>query len=442
VSDATTKSLRVVAAVLAIACGLTVANLYYAQPLLDLIAGSFHVGQGTATVVVTMTQVGYALGLLFVLPLGDLLENRVLVTRTLVATALALVAAGAAPTFGVFLAVSVLVGVTSVVAQILVPLAAHLAPPGEEGRFVGRVMSGLLLGILLARTASSLLADVAGWRAIFFASAGLMVVLGFVLHRMLPAREPDHAAGYGSLLASVGALVREEPVLRRLALCQAAMFGAFSAFWTAIAYELIDEHGFGQAAVGLFALVGAAGAAAAPLGGWLADHGYGSSARAGALVLAGAAMVLAGLGHRSVVLLAVAGVLLDLAVQCHQVMSQQVIYVLRPAARARINTVYMTTVFTVGALASAAAGVLHDAYGWTGVTVLAAALPVAGLLLWLTGSTSAPGATGVARGDRVDTSAAPAGAGHEGGRGDDPTAAGRRHEAAMRACSARRTASS
>ncbi len=163
----TTKSLRVITILLAVATGLTVANLYYAQPLLDLIAHSLHVGQGAAAVVVTMTQAGYAIGLLFVLPIGDLLENRVLVVRILVLSALALVAAGAAPNLGVFLAVSVLVGITSVVAQILVPLAAHLAPEGQEGHYVGKVMSGLLFGILLARSAASLVAEFAGWRAIF-----------------------------------------------------------------------------------------------------------------------------------------------------------------------------------------------------------------------------------------------------------------------------------
>ena len=196
-------------------------------------------------------------------------------------------------------------------------------------------MSGLLLGILLARSAASLVAEFAGWRAIFFVSAGLMAVLGVVLWRMLPTRAPDHDEGYGALLASVGELVRHEPVLRRLALCQATMFGAFSAFWTAIAYELIDEHGFGQGAIAVFALVGAGGAVAAPLGGRLADRGHGWVGRGGVLVLASVAMVLAGLGAGSVVLLALAGVLLDFGVQCHQVMSQQVIYALRPQARAR-----------------------------------------------------------------------------------------------------------
>ena len=290
--------------------------------------------------------------------------------------------AGAAPTFGLFLAVALLVGVTSVVAQIVVPLAAHLAPPDERGRFVGKVMSGLLLGILLARTVSSLVADWLGWRAIYFISAGLTVVLAVVLHRMLPERRPEHTASYRRLITSIGALVREEPVLRWRALCQASLFAAFSAFWTAIGYELIDEHGLSQAWVGVFALVGAAGATAAPIGGRLADRGHGRSGSGLMLALAAAALLLAGVGQGSIVLLAIAGVLLDLAVQCHQVMSQQEIYALREDARARINTVYMCTVFVGGAISSAVAGALHDAYGWTGVCWFGAILPLFGFALW------------------------------------------------------------
>ncbi len=375
-------SLRLITVVLAVACGLTVANLYYAQPLLDLISHDFGVGQGAATLVVTLTQVGYALGLVFVLPLGDLVENRTLVTRVLLGTAVALVLAAASPVFGVFVAVSVLVGLTSVVAQILVPLAAHLAPPEHSGRLVGRVMSGLLLGILLARTAASLVADWLGWRAIYLVSAGLMVVLVVLLHRVLPTRRPDHTEGYGSLLASVVELVRHEPILRARALCQATMFGAFTAFWTAIAYELVDEHGLSQAGIAVFALVGAGGAAAAPVGGWLGDRGYGRAGSGVMLVLAAVAVGIAGLGHRSVVLLAVGGVLLDLAVQCHQVMGQQEIYALRPTARARVNTVFMSTVFIGGAICSAVTGLLHDSYGWTGVCWFGSALPLLGLIVW------------------------------------------------------------
>jgi predicted MFS family arabinose efflux permease len=384
-SDAPPRMNRAITLVLAVACGLTVANLYYSQPLLDLIAGSFDVSQGAATVAVTLTQAGYALGLLFLLPLGDLVENRTLATRTLLATALALLLAAVSATFGMFLAASVLVGITSVVVQVLVPLAAHLAPAEQRGTFVGRVMSGLLLGILLARTAASLVADILGWRAIYFLSAALMVVLSVILHRMLPKRLPEHTAGYRSLLASMGDLVRHEPVLRRRALCQATMFGAFSVFWTAIAYELIDEHGFSQAQIALFALVGAGGAAAAPVGGRLADRGYGRIASGGALLLASFAFVLAALGHRSVLLLAVAAVLLDFAVQCHQVMSQHEIYALRADARARINTVFMTTVFVGGAVSSAVTGVLHSASAWWGVCLFGMVLPLLGLLVWAYG---------------------------------------------------------
>lgn len=241
-----------------------------------------------------------------------------LVVRTLVGTAAALVLTGAAPDFGVFLAASVLVGLSSVVAQILVPLAAHLAPAGQEGRFVGRVMSGLLLGILLARTASSVLAQAAGWRTIFFVSAGLMLALAVVIWRVLPIHRPPVDHSYGELLTSVVRLARHEPVLRRLALCQAGAFGAFSVFWTAVAFELISRHGFSQVQIGLFALVGAA----APIGGWIADHGHGWHGRAAVL--------------------AIAAVLLDLAVQGHQVMAQHVLYQLQPAARARSTTVYMS----------------------------------------------------------------------------------------------------
>ncbi|PRY44847.1 MFS transporter [Umezawaea tangerina] len=371
--------------VLAVACGLTVANLYYSQPLLDLIAGSFGVSQGAATVVVTVTQAGYAVGLLFLLPLGDLVESRTLATRTLVATAVALLLTAVSPVFGMFLAVSVLVGITSVVAQVLVPLAADLAPPELRGRSVGRVMGGLLVGILLARTVSSLVADLLGWRAIYLISAAFMLVLAVVLSRMVPRRRPGHTAGYRSLLASMAALVREEPVLRRRALCQATMFGAFTAFWTAIAYELIDEHGFSQGQIAVFALIGAGGAIAAPLGGRFADRGHGRALSGVALLLGALTLLAAGIGHRSVVLLAVAGVLLDFAVQCHQVLSQHEVFALRADARARVNTVYMTTIFVGGAVSSAATGVVHEAYGWTGVCVFGAALPLLGLALWAHG---------------------------------------------------------
>jgi len=359
-----TRNLRLLTVVLATACGLAVANLYYAQPLLDLLAHSFGVSQGSAAVVVTLTQVGYAAGLILLLPLGDLLENRALASRTLIGTALALAVAAASPVFGLFLVTAVLIGVTSVVAQILVPFAAHLAPEAERGRFVGRVMSGLLLGILLARTLSSLVAAAWGWRAVYAISAVLMVVMSVATRRLLPARRPESDRTYRQTMRSVLTVAREEPVLRARAINQALLFGAFSAFWTAIAYELIDEHGLSQTGIGLFALVGAAGAAAAPVAGWLGDHGLTRAGTLGSLVLAIASMLLAGVGHASVLLLALAAVLLDLAVQSHLVLSQRVIFALRPDARARINSVFMGSVFIGGAIASAVAGLLHEVASW------------------------------------------------------------------------------
>ncbi|WP_084703838.1 MFS transporter [Phaeacidiphilus oryzae] len=378
----TPERLRLVMLVLAVACGLTVANLYYGQPLLAPIAHAFGVSQGSATLVVTLTQLGYAIGLLFLLPLGDLLENRALASRTLLVTAAALFAAGLAPGFGVFLAMSVLVGVTSVVAQILVPLAAHLAPEEERGRAVGTVMGGLLLGILLARTVSSLVAAAWGWRTIYLVSGVLMLALGALLVRVLPRRKPEHRSSYAQLMVTIGHLVREEPALRRRAFCQAMMFGAFSCFWTAISFELIRQHHMGQLGIAVFALVGAGGAAAAPVAGRLGDRGLGRAGSGIALALAVLALLLARVGSGSVVLLAVAGVLLDLAVQSHQVFSQREIYGLRPDARARVNTVFMTTIFVGGAIASAAAGAVDESYGWGGVSLLAAALPLAGLVVW------------------------------------------------------------
>ncbi len=377
--------MRLITIVLAFACGASVANLYYAQPLLDLISRSFGVGQGAATIVVTLTQIGYALGLALLLPLGDLLENRRFVARTLILTSLALVAAAVAPSLWVFLVASLLVGVTSVVAQVLVPFAAHLAPPETRGKFVGQVMTGLLLGIMLARSAASFAAAAWGWRSIYGISAVLMLGTSFAVMRVLPRRQPEDPPTYGTLLASIGGVVRTEPVLVRRALAQACMFGAFTAFWTAITYQLIDSEHLTQAGIAVFALVGAAGAAAAPIGGRLGDAGYGSVGRIATATLAVAAMVLAGVGASHLYVLAAAGVLLDLAVQGHQIFSQRDIYALRADARARINSVHMTTIFVGGALSSAVTGVVHDRAGWTGVTVFGAILPVIAMLIWAVG---------------------------------------------------------
>jgi predicted MFS family arabinose efflux permease len=370
--------------VLATACGLAVANIYFAQPILNLLADSFHTSQSAATLAVTIVQVGYAIGLVMLLPMGDLLENRRLTSAMLVVTAVALVVAGLAQNLGVFLVASVFIGITSVVAQILIPFAAHLAPEASRGRIVGWVGSGLLLGILLARTLSSLAAAAWGWRAIFFISAGLMLVMAVVLFCLLPARRPDHTGSYRTLMTSVLELVRTQPRLRLRAVCQALVFAAFSAYWTGISYQLIAVHGFNQAQIGLFALVGAVGVVAAPVAGRIADRGD-RFVSGIALFIGVASMIVARFGASSVILLGLAAVLLDIAMTAHQVLSQREIYQLRPDARARINTVYMGSVFAGGALGSALAGTLHDDYGWNGITTAGIALLTLSFALWAFG---------------------------------------------------------
>ncbi|MFC1420176.1 MFS transporter [Streptacidiphilus cavernicola] len=370
---------------LAVACGLTVANLYYAQPLLSSLRDVFHVDDATAGSLVTVTQIGYALGLLLLVPLGDRVENRRLATLLLGITSAALVAAGLAPGFGVLLASALLFSTTLVVVQILVPFAADLAPDHSRGRVVGQVMSGLLAGILLSRTLGSLLADATDWRVVYLLSAGLMALLALTLRTALPQRRPTTGIRYGELLRSTARLARQHEPLRRRALYQATMFGAFSAFWTTVSYVLTSApFHYGQIAVGLFALVGAGGVAVAPLAGRWADRGLVRPMTAAALVAAAAAFALAGFGRHSVIALGAAAVLLDMAVQTTLILGQQVVFQLDPASRARLNSVYMATFFFGGAAGSELASLAYHARGWSAVSVLGAALPLAGLAYWTT----------------------------------------------------------
>ncbi|MDN3023986.1 MFS transporter [Streptomyces sp. S.PB5] len=372
-------------ALLAVASGMTVANLYYAQPLLSSLSDVFHTSAATAGALITLTQVGYVIGMLFLVPLGDRLEKRNLVTALLAVTTLALVTAGLAPNFPVLLIASLVAGATSVVAQILVPFAASLAPDHARGRIVGRVMSGLLTGILLSRTLSSLVSGLAGWRVVFLGSAALMAVLAVALRLALPQHAPTTTMPYHHVLRSTARLVRTHPALVRRGLYQAAMFGAFSAFWTTVSFVLTGPRfHYSSLAVGLFALVGAAGAAVAPFAGHWADRGLVRPMTGAAFVVAALAFALAGLGGHSVVLIALAAILIDMAVQTTLILGQHTVYQLDPDARARLNSAFIAIFFLGGAAGSQLGSVVYHAGGWTGLTVLGAALPVAALLYWLT----------------------------------------------------------
>jgi predicted MFS family arabinose efflux permease len=359
---------------LAVACGATVANLYYAQPLLDTIARGLSVSPGTAGLLVTATQAGYVTGLVLIVPLGDLLQRRKLVSRLLVIDAFALAAATVAPSFGVLAVALAVVGVSSVTAQILVPFASTLAGEAERGRVVGRVMSGLLLGILLARTVAGLVAEVGGWRLIYGLAAGGMLVLAVVLRRALPEVEPPEVElSYGSLMRSIGTLIREEPTLRlRMALGFLSM-ASFSGLWTSISFLLSGpDYGYGEAVIGLFSLAGLAGATIASFAGRAADAGHqlAGTRVAGVAVLAGWGLM--SLGESSLVALLVGIVILDLGIQAMQILNQSVIFQLRPEARSRLNTAYMTSYFAGAVSGSAGASFAWSRGGWGAVSAAGA----------------------------------------------------------------------
>jgi len=371
--------------IMAIATGIAVANIYYAQPLLDTLGRAFGVATHTAGLIVTVTQVGYAVGLMLVVPLGDLLERRRLVVAVTVCSSAALAFAAMAPDISLFVAASLAVGLTAVVAQVLVPYAAHLAPDHLRGRVVGRVMSGLLLGILLARTVSGFISDALGWRSVFWLAAAMMLVQAAVLARVLPRDRSRERVSYTGLLKSVLHLMREEAVLRRRIVYGVLIFAMFSALWTALPFLLArPPYGYGDGTIGAFGLFGVAGAVCASYAGHLHDKGWTHRATGGFLALILVSFVLMGLLGHSVAAIIGGVVLLDIGVQGTQILNQSTIYQLRPEARSRLTTAYMTCYFAGGAAGSAAAAFAFGRAGWTGVAGLGTALAVAALLYWLT----------------------------------------------------------
>ncbi|PWC59461.1 MFS transporter [Azospirillum sp. TSH7] len=370
---------------MALACGVVVANIYYAQPLVGLIGPAVGLSPETASLVVTLTQVGYGAGLVLLVPLGDLLENRRLVVVTLCSTVLALLVAAVAPSASLFLTAAFLIGVTSVAVQMLVPLAAHMAPEASRGQVVGNVMSGLLLGILLARPVSSLIADSLGWRAVFGLSAVVMVGFAVLLWRVLPQRRPKGQSSYGALLGSLGRLLVRTPVLQRRTVYQTMMFAAFSLYWTSVPLLLMGApFHLSQRGIALFALSGAAGALVAPIAGRIADRGWTRPATGFALAMAALSFFVARAGEGSIALLVLAGLLLDMGVQMNMVLGQRAIYSLGAETRSRMNAIYMAIFFLGGAAGSALAGYAFAVGGWAPVTWIGFAFPAVGLLFYLT----------------------------------------------------------
>jgi predicted MFS family arabinose efflux permease len=393
----------------AVATGQAVASNYLAQPLLDVISHELGISAGVAGLIVTAAQVGYAAGLILMIPLGDLLERRRLITVLAAITAVGLATAAFSPSVGVFMSAVALVGFTSVMAQILVPFAATLADPAHRGRVVGTIMSGLMLGILLARTASGLIAQVAGWRGVYIIFAVLMVAQAVTLWMVLPTYRADVKLGYGRLLGSVFAIARQEPVLRLRALFGVVSFATFSALWTTLAFLLSGSpYDYSEGIIGLFGLVGAAGALTATVVGRFTDRGWARmlTGISALLLLLGFALLWRG-GVSLPALLA--GVLvLDVGSSGLHLSNQSEIFRLRPEARSRINAFYMTSCFIGAAAGSAVAAFVYERWSWDGVCVLGAAISLFGLALWAFGprhSAVADEAAGRAAGEASERAA-------------------------------------
>jgi predicted MFS family arabinose efflux permease len=374
---------------IAAACGLIVANLYYAQPLLGPISQSIGLRIEAAGLIVTLTQVGYGAGLLLIVPLGDLLENRKLILSLVALQTAALALAVFVSQPFAFLLAALLIGFTAVAVQVLVPYASHMAPEAQRGRVVGNVMSGLMLGIMLARPAASMITHLWSWQIVYIVSAVVMVALGVILRVLLPVRHPHEATSYGALLASLGGIVAKYGVLRRRALYQAGMFGSFSVFWTATPLLLTGPaFGLTQRGVAMFALAGVAGAIAAPIAGRVADRGLIRQASAFCMALAvasyGLTLIAPAGSTLALGLLVAAAILLDFGVSGNLVLGQRAIFGLDAKLRSRVNGIYMATFFVGGALGSALSAWSYERWGWGATAALGMASPAAALAYFAT----------------------------------------------------------
>ena len=369
---------------LAFTAGATVANIYYCQPLLGLMARSFHATAATISAVAAASQLGYASGMLLLIPLGDSIERKRLILLSLAGTTLMLAAAAASPNLSFLVLASYGIGVVSITPQIVVTYAASLAAPEERGRTVGIVMSGLLVGILGSRTISGWLGarPGGGWREVYAAAVVLMVLLTLALAWLLPVQEPARTVPYGELMRSLGTLLAGEPVLRRHMLIGALGFGSFSAFWTTLGFHLhsLPRH-YGSEMVGLYGLFGVAGALVAPAAGRLSDRVDARWVNGGALLLISLSFLVMAAGPGSLIILAAGVVLMDAGVQGSHLSNQTRIYALDPSRRNRLNALYMVAYFLGGASGSALGSFAWTHAGWAGVCLVGAALPVAGIVV-------------------------------------------------------------
>ncbi|HSN10154.1 MAG TPA: MFS transporter [Hanamia sp.] len=353
-----------------IGCGVIVANLYYCQPLLGEFSRSFHVSEESASFVNICSQIGYGLGLFFIVPLGDMLARRGLLIWMHLLAALSLIAFGFSPTISWLYLFSAFVGITSTACQVFIPLAMHLASDEERGKVLGTILGGLLTGILLSRSLSGFVAEYFGWQSVYFISAFFMVIMTFLIWKYIPGEEPSFKGSYLKLMKSLFSLFKEQSVIRESAWIGACLFGAISAFWATMAFFLEKPpYQYSLSVIGLFGIIGAGGALVAPLIGKITDkYGPFKPMQAGIfLMLAGYLILLA--GKSGIVLMIIGIILIDMGLQSTHIPNLSRNYSLLPKARTRLNTIYMTFFFIGGTIGSSVGSIAWNKSSWTGVCI-------------------------------------------------------------------------
>jgi predicted MFS family arabinose efflux permease len=363
---------------LAVVAGLSVANLYYAQPLAAVMADSLGVGASSIGVSLMLCQIGYALGMLLLVPLGDGRERRDLMMKTALAASITLLLVSVAPNFAALATVSFVLGFASCLPQMAVPFAVGLVVPAERGRAIGLVMGGLLAGILLSRTASGALASLIGWRATFVCAAGVMVATAVTLRFALPPQRPSEPLSYPVILRSLVEVVRREPILRRQSLVGACGFASFSVFWSTLSFHLA-RLGHGSETAGLFGIVGISGIIAAPIVGRLAGRVRPTRINVLGLVAIVLGFAVFAVTPGSLLGIGAGVVLLDVGVQASHLANQTIIFGLAPEYRNRTNAVYMVSYFVGGSIGTLTAALAWERWGWTGVSALGAVYALLGI---------------------------------------------------------------
>jgi predicted MFS family arabinose efflux permease len=369
--------------IMTITTGFVVANIYYNQPLLGDIAKTYNINSAKAGQVAVFTQIGYAVGLLFIVPLGDMFERRRLMLIDFVFMIASLLVAASAPNIVVLLVASLFVGITSIIPQLLIPMAAHLAEPHERGKKIGFIMSGLLVGILASRTLSGFIGAHFGWRAMFYIAACLMLVIWIMVFIKLPQVEADYTGKYSSLMVSLIHLIKEEPALRLASLRGALCFACFSAFWTTLVFLLKYQFNLGSEEAGAFGLLGILGAVAAGLMGRLSDKMDAYQLSAFTILLIIVSFILFMLSGNNLIGIGIGVILMDVGVQATHISNQAIIFSLNPAARNRINTVYMVSYFIGGSTGTFLATIAWDKYQWNGVCIIGITLSGLALIIHL-----------------------------------------------------------